>query len=156
MTCNEVEKRLLRLDRDEKLTPRVAAHLEECPGCRRLAETLEVAESDLLLTSAAEPDLVNSVMAKIERSDIYPTRTRSLLHWFLGGLLLVAALVAVPQSGSFRFLLESVIGPRVDLSVTVVIGLGLVAYLAVFVLAHGERLEEIVDTLVGGSDSGGG
>ncbi|NBB89982.1 MAG: hypothetical protein GVY23_02115 [Spirochaetes bacterium] len=156
MTCNEIERRLLERDHDEALSPKVVAHLRECPRCRRLAKTLEVAEGDLMMASeaGADPDLVSAVMMKVEKSEVYPARTHSLTRWLFGGLWLVTALLAVRQSDPFRFLLGSVVGPRVDLSVMVVTGFGVVAYLAVFVIANGDRLEEMVHNLVRRSGPG--
>ncbi len=154
MTCNEVEERLLALDHGEIPGVEVEAHLSKCPSCRRLARTLAVAEGGLRETSRADPDLVNSVMTAIDESNVYPTRAHSFFHWLFGGLLLVTAFVAVRQSDPFRFLLDSFLGPRVDLSVTVVIGMGVVAYLAVFVVANGDRLEEVVRSVVRRHGSG--
>ena len=151
MTCKEVEQKLLSMDNGATLSPALSGHLDGCPRCRRLAETLASAEAELLLSAPSDPELVESVMAAIEELGLPEKPKHSLTGWLFGGGLLMAALVAVPQSDSFRFLLKSFLRARVDLSVTVVIGLGLVAYLAVFVIAHSDRLEGFVQELVGGS-----
>ena len=148
MNCQEVEDMLLSQDNGALLPPEAASHLGDCPNCARLAERLSRADAELRLVKEPDSDLVESVMTEIERSDLHPRGKQSLLGWIFGGVLLMAALVALPQSNSFRFLVESVLGARVDLSISMVIGIGLVAYLGVFVVAHSDRLEGVVQELV--------
>ena len=149
MTCKRVERELLTLDQYARPSKRVEAHLQRCPKCRRLAEAVGSADAELRLIEKADPEIVDSVMLTVEQSGARPRRSESLAGWLFGALLLVAAMVAVRQSIAFRFLLGSVLGPRVDLSVTVAIGIGLVAYLGVFVLAKHEHLEELAHRLLG-------
>jgi predicted anti-sigma-YlaC factor YlaD len=145
MRCNDVTDLLLGLDHGESIPRRVTAHLKTCPECRRRAEALAAAEHSLLLTaSGADASLIRSVMRAIEHTESYPIRKHSMLSWLFGGFLLAAALVAVQYSVPFQFLAETVLGPRVELSVTVVIGIVLVAYLAVFVVVNNARLEEFL------------
>ena len=150
MNCKDVESELLALDNQEELSPEAAAHVRECPNCSRLAEALSRAETQVLLVDKPEPELVASIMEEIGKVDLERRWKHSLAGWLFGGLLLMAALVAVRQSTTFRFLLESVLGARVDLSITVVIGLALVAYLSVFVVANSDRLEGVIQNVVSG------
>ena len=147
MTCKEAQDRVLTRDQDESFDAAVHAHLLACPRCRRLAQRIAVADEVLRHTSAADPEQVDAVMATIDKNGAFPTRAHSLLRWLLGGALLLTALPVVRHSAPFRFLLGSGLGPRVDLSVTVAIGSGLVVYMAIFVAAHGDRLDAMIRNL---------
>ena len=153
MTCNKANEIILRLDHGESPPPRVKKHLKACPECRRRTEELRAVESALLLAASnVDRDVVRSVMVEIERTETYPIRKHSFLNWIFGGVLLAAALVAVQHSVPFRFLTESVLGPTVELSVTVAIGIALVAYIGVFVVVNSAHLEELLRHVPGATD----
>lgn len=142
MKCSAVQQSLLELDHDEALPPGVAEHLRACPKCRHLAESIRGAESGLSAEGPVEVELVDSVMARIAAADRPAHRPAILGGWFIGGLLLAVGVVAVRQSPTFRYLLAGVLGPRVDLTVTTAIAVGLVGYLAAFVVANARYLRQ--------------
>lgn len=141
MTCDDIRRRILERDHNTDVPREISRHIEECPECRALARRVADAESILLVSEAPEPEVVDSVLARVAKVPIPALHQNGALGgWFFGGLLLTGAVVGVRYSRPFRYLAETVLGARVDLAVTMAIGLVLVAYLVAFVLTSGSHL----------------
>lgn len=142
MICDDVRRRILENDHDATPPPEVAAHLVDCAECRAFARRVVGVDSLLMRSEAADPELVDAVMAGVAQAEEPSSQQHGALGgWFFGGLLLTGAMVAVRHSLPFQYLAETVLGARVDLAVTTSIGLVLVAYLSAFVLTTGRNLK---------------
>lgn len=141
MTCEDVRRHILEGDHASNMPREVSRHIPECPECRAFARQVAKADSLLLASEEVEPQLVDSVMARVAAAAGPASQQNGALGgWFFGGLLLTGAMVGVRFSRPFRYLVETVLGARVDLAVTTAISLALVAYLAAFVLTSGGHL----------------
>ena len=156
MTCSEVEKILLAMD-SGSIPPEIAIHLDRCEKCRLLARRFARTEEAVRATPEEDPLLVEAIMERVLEApegtqdarevDIENTSapsTRIFAGWLLGGIVLLAAMIAIRHNASFRYLTETVYGHTVDIAVSLAIGTILVTYLAAFVLGNAGRLQHVL------------
>lgn len=159
MTCRDFDSRLFDLEERVADTarlrgaaaadPDIAAHLAECPACRRRLELY--CRSRLLLVAwsalAADPAEVAGVMERIRRETaLEEHRPLVLRAWIPVGLILIVGLAALPFSSVFSYLKQAM-GDIVSVTVSLALGFALTAYIFLVVASQRGR--------AGDKDAGG-
>lgn len=150
MRCEKLLDRYDLLDAGEEPGFLMKLHLSTCPGCRaeieRLTRALEEYRSleepgDSPLESA-EIDIDERVMSSV-RLLPKPKRELHARDWVISGIVIVASMSFIPYDANFsRF--KEVFGVSYALPLSLVLGIALTVYGAVFIAAHMEELEPLV------------
>lgn len=136
MRCETFLDRYDRLDAGERPGPALRAHLSACPACRARIER-EAAAITAYRTGKADPRLPileERVMAAI-RLTPRPRRVVLLRDWIVAGLVIALSMALIPLGEEFDLVKEA-FGPRYAMPLSLVLGLVLTVYIAVFIGSH--------------------
>ncbi len=150
MRCETFLERYDGLEPGRAPAPALARHRASCASCRAQASALEAAlagEGGARLAAdealAERARLEDRVMTAV-RLLPSPRRDFSLRDWILAGAILAASMILVPVGDYFaRF--DEVFGASYALPLSLVLGLGLTAYGALFVGAHLDEVQGFMD-----------
>ncbi|NBC30259.1 MAG: hypothetical protein GVY29_09755 [Spirochaetes bacterium] len=164
MQCRRATELLFRLDNNEPRPQELRDHLAQCPECRRVAAALDDAAAAVRWYSPEEPQAPASdpaparsllysaattrrVMSRVQQAGpVWATSTdesSAVRFWFWlgGGVLLILGAAGFRYADPYQFLAESVMGPAVDLAVTLATGIILTVYTGLFALGNWQRLQ---------------
>jgi len=138
------------LDRYDELEPgerpgfRMARHLAACESCAAQVGLVEDALGALCeIKDAGDPPLEARVMASV-RLVPTPQRDFSVRDWIIAGSVIAASMILIPVGEYFaRF--DEAFGASYALPLSLVLGLALTAYAALFVGTHMAQVRGFVD-----------
>jgi hypothetical protein len=166
MQCRRATELLIRLDNNAHWPQKLREHLEQCPECRRVAAALDDAAAAVRwyspAVSASSPAPARSlfysaattrrIMTRVQQASPVWARTSdesSTLRFWLwvgGGVLLLLGAAGFRYADPYQFLAESIMGPALDLALTLATGIILTLYTGLFALGNWQRLQRFAAT----------
>ena len=163
MQCKKATELLFRLDNNAPRPQELRDHLAQCPECRRIAAALDDAAAAvrwyspeaaqeptnaLLYSAATTRRIMNRVQQAGPLWAKSTDESSAVRFWFWlgGGVLLILGAAGFRYADPYQFLAESVMGPAVDLAVTLATGIVLTLYTGLFALGNWRRLQRFAAT----------
>ncbi|MBL8967366.1 MAG: hypothetical protein JNG85_10165 [Spirochaetaceae bacterium] len=160
MRCEQFLDRYDRLDAGETPGYPLRRHLAACASCeakvRRREAALAAYRAGSSDADAAKGNLLDERIMAAVRLTPRPRRAVLVRDWILSGFVIAASMVIIPLGSEFDRAKET-FGFRLALPLSLVLGLALTAYMAVFIGSHMDSLLPLLRRMnghAGGPHSG--
>lgn len=149
MRCETFRSRYDRLEPGRSMDRAMIAHLEGCGTCRAEVETVEAALAEFRNADEADEfgelgELLESRVMAVVRFMPPPQRDFSIRDWIIAGSVIAASMLLIPVGEYFARFRET-FGASYALPLSLVLGLSLTAYGALFIGTHMDEVQGFVD-----------
>jgi len=148
MKCKKIIDRFLEQDVYETIPLSIRLHIFLCPKCKKEIFQLKSKFNSLGDSSSfvMEHDMSDVILNKIIKLEVEFEQNISSFKWLSTGSIIITGTCLIPFSSSFSWM-NNHFGANLEIPLSIVMGLAVSIYAAIFIATHMNEIKKLVDQL---------